>query len=56
MSPGGSRSQRLSVTSMDERGALMWRSEGYLLVKWVGNPIWKRCLVVEMEALMWRSK
>ena len=26
---------------MEEGNALMWRSEGYLLVKWVGNPMWK---------------
>ena len=35
----GQGSQRGGVTSMDKGDALMWRNEGHLLVKWMGNPM-----------------
>ena len=35
---GGGGSQGGSATYMEEGGALMWRSEGHLLVKWVWDP------------------
>ena len=51
------------------RGFLMWRNEGHMLWKWGwgvdggeggggrGNPMWRRRrLLVEMDALVWRSK